>query len=696
MKGTAKKNGSNEELTVQEWSELWGVLDSLNCNDHQGRISKTASYQKMSKRMQTVQGGGLQSVGKLLKSMPAFKQKSMFVISQENPFVIGWTLLILVLISYTSFSTPLQVAFESETDTFGVQFWVDRAFDILFFIDLGLQFFVSYEDPQSGNQVFNHRLIARHYLSFWFWLDLVSIFPYDLVALFLGNQDLGNLGTLSIIRMFRMLKLFKLASMKQFFKKVEARYALNYNTLHMFKYFGMGIAIIHMIGCGLLIVGNNPPANADDWIESNGFADAEPYFQYLLSLYWAAMTITTIGYGDILMSNKMEYLYAVLSMVAGTMFYGVTMAHMYNTISNMKKEKTIYTKNLTLLNDFMKSVKMPNSLQRKVRDFYARTHEFRATSRQKRVFEMLSPNLQAVVARYVNGTWVVTVPFFRELDGIIIANIAMRLCPHSFSPQEIIIQKLQPIENMIILIKGTVSEGTDVFTVPYFYGSEIILHNTFRSQKRLSALKYSDTYFLSKKNLEEVQKIFPKAKEVIRPYVLRIAFVRTVKQIQKQMISGEIKTVTDYAPKSTKAGIAEVVEWDESSHQGTILAQRFDHLDRRVSNVETQLHNVQHSLGEIKKLVQESIEVRSRKNYVSKEQLLLESLRSKRSVRSSNVLEDLEIYLQQNEEASNTDFLNHTAISDTFRTPEETSIHDAKPSSSGSSISTQYSLEEWL
>lgn len=43
---------------------------------------------------------------------------------------------------------------------------------------------------------------------------------------------------------------------------------------------------------------------------------------YLGGLYWAAMTMSTIGYGDVVPSNAIEMLYATLSMVCGAFAYG--------------------------------------------------------------------------------------------------------------------------------------------------------------------------------------------------------------------------------------------------------------------------------------------------------------------------------------------------------------------------------------
>lgn len=52
------------------------------------------------------------------------------------------------------------------------------------------------------------------------------------------------------------------------------------------------------------------------------YYSAGPGCLYLGGLYWSAMTMSTIGYGDIVPANAMEMAFATFSMVCGAFAYG--------------------------------------------------------------------------------------------------------------------------------------------------------------------------------------------------------------------------------------------------------------------------------------------------------------------------------------------------------------------------------------
>ena len=53
---------------------------------------------------------------------------------------------------------------------------------VVFLIDLVIGFRKAYLNDQLGKEVRDPWLIAKRYLKFYFWIDLISALPYDLIV----------------------------------------------------------------------------------------------------------------------------------------------------------------------------------------------------------------------------------------------------------------------------------------------------------------------------------------------------------------------------------------------------------------------------------------------------------------------------------------------------------------------------------
>lgn len=103
-----------------------------------------------------------------------------------------WQLVMFVLISYVGFWLPVQLSFVQSHSVFkfNVQQYLDYAVDILFLVDLILNFFTAYEKDVNGVLVWvtKPKLIAIKYLKGWFWVDLIALIPTSLIENLIGGR----------------------------------------------------------------------------------------------------------------------------------------------------------------------------------------------------------------------------------------------------------------------------------------------------------------------------------------------------------------------------------------------------------------------------------------------------------------------------------------------------------------------------
>lgn len=153
---------------------------------------------------------------------------------------------------------PVRLAFSDE-DPIG---WVVAytLVDVSFLIDIIITFFTSYTDSDNI-EVTQHKRIMKNYIKFWFWIDLLSIIPFDYLFSSSGdNTSALNINALfrfakfsklyKIVRLTRLAKVFKLlkknkALISRFSEKLKLNSGLE--RLCIFS-FAFGI-FIHVMGC---------------------------------------------------------------------------------------------------------------------------------------------------------------------------------------------------------------------------------------------------------------------------------------------------------------------------------------------------------------------------------------------------------------------------------------------------------------
>ena len=102
-----------------------------------------------------------------------------------------WDWVILCLTFYTAIMVPYNVAFKNKTSEDVSLLVVDSIVDVIFFIDIVLNFHTTFVGP-GGEVVSDPKIIRMNYLKSWFIIDLLSCLPYDVFNAFDHDEDVSN------------------------------------------------------------------------------------------------------------------------------------------------------------------------------------------------------------------------------------------------------------------------------------------------------------------------------------------------------------------------------------------------------------------------------------------------------------------------------------------------------------------------
>lgn len=139
----------------------------------------------------------------------------------------------------------------------------------------------------------------RYIFSFYGAVDLLAIIPTYLSLLLPGSQYLMSIRVLRLLRIFRVLKLGEyLHDLTQIIDALKA----SSRKIGVFLFAVFTVVVI--FGSIMYVVEG----------EANGFTDIPT------SIYWAIVTVTTVGYGDISPHTPVGKIIASLAMIVG---YGI-------------------------------------------------------------------------------------------------------------------------------------------------------------------------------------------------------------------------------------------------------------------------------------------------------------------------------------------------------------------------------------
>lgn len=183
--------------------------------------------------------------------------------------------------------------------------WIEYTFTFLFTIEYLLRIIIS---PKPISYVW----------SFWGVIDLLSILPTYLSFFYLGYHYL------LVVRIFRLLRVFRILKLARFNSESKVLVAALKASSYKVSIFLLAVfTITILMGTTMYVIEGG----------EKGFTSIPQ------SIYWAIVTITTVGYGDIVPQTVVGKMLSSFIMILGYAIIAVPTGIVTVELSNLKKEK---------------------------------------------------------------------------------------------------------------------------------------------------------------------------------------------------------------------------------------------------------------------------------------------------------------------------------------------------------------------
>ena len=235
---------------------------------------------------------------------------------------------------------------------------------------------------------------------------------------------MASLRILRILRTFRLTKLSRLLRASRVARRWSARLAINYSMLSLVFAIVSLVAVSHWVACawaacafmqasvGIQTIDGTwlghggfcwPRADASSAATPDGllYSCRSPVSTYAAALYFAAMTISSIGYGDITPAphNALEHFFCTFLMLLSSIAWAQTLASFNALSSTFRPERAAYRQTMDSLNRFMERESFPQELRTRLRAYFNASKHLRLAENQRDLLRHMPPSLQGEVCR---------------------------------------------------------------------------------------------------------------------------------------------------------------------------------------------------------------------------------------------------------------------------------------------------------
>ena len=269
-------------------------------------------------------------------------------------------------------------------------------------------------------------MLKNYIKTRYFFFDVVSIIPLDILYTI---PDIGP--THTILRLNRLIKFHRVM---QFFDLADTHTSYP-NFVRIFKLVLYMALLIHWDACFYFLMSMGIGFGSDSWVYPNitdefGYENefATLSRQYLVSLYWSTLILTTIGEfpGPV---TDLEYIFVIVNFFIGVFVFATIVGMVSGITTNMNARKTDFQSQLDNIKQYMTYRKVGKTLQKRVIKWFNYLWAKKHLLDEQAILQTLPDKLHAEIAIYVHIDTLSKVKIFEKCEPGFLEELVLKLTP---------------------------------------------------------------------------------------------------------------------------------------------------------------------------------------------------------------------------------------------------------------------------
>ncbi|ETN08973.1 hypothetical protein PPTG_11041 [Phytophthora nicotianae INRA-310] len=433
------------------------------------------------------------------------RKAHQYTLSIHSTFRQWWDFVLTASIAYVIVMTPIKVGFDVQSS--GLNYALDVVVDVIYLIEMVLNFFTSYEDDATGEEIKELDKIRRNYLQSWFLVDAVSSFPSSLV----GTTN-GLLTMSKILKVARVAKISDSGLVRTISGHIDR--SMNPSMLRMLKLTVIFLVSQHLIACTYYYISFNQSVDTT-WAPTHDIRNSDSLGQQYVDAFYFAIMVTTAN--DVNPITPIEKLFTSVMLFVGIVINASIIGSAANLLANLDKEEIARKNHMDSINDYLRFKKVPLVLQNKIRRYYDYAWSTRLQDPTENLFADLPDRLKLLLKLNLHSEFVRKVPLFRALSHAGVVAVIQCLVPIVAMPGEVIIVYGEVAREFYFIKTGQVSLCVPAVeeSIPLgnlgegsFFGETSLLTGE-PTTAEVKAERMCELMYLSKEDFETIVDRFP-------------------------------------------------------------------------------------------------------------------------------------------------------------------------------------------